>query len=323
VTAAAERISITDREQWLALRKPDVTASVVGALRGLHPYTSRLRLYKEKTGFEFETTENVRMRRGRRLEKIIGEVVEEKRPGWKVVPAGVYLRDPSLRLGCTPDFFIEGDPRGLGILQTKLTMPRVFKREWLDEQGAVAPPMWIQLQALTEAMLADAAFGAIAAYMDGEWQEPDEVEIFEFDRHSGAEAAIRSDVEKFWEDVDFQIEPEAKGAVDAEIVALMHPEPTVMSRVDLTGDNYLTDALFERERLKDQVNTANERIKEIDTELKAKMGDAGIAVVGPFYALQKNIDVDGYTVAPRRYRRLTVTNMMPKEASTDGQPTRF
>lgn len=42
-----DRIQIENREQWLALRRQDVTASVVAATMGLHPYVSKLALFKE------------------------------------------------------------------------------------------------------------------------------------------------------------------------------------------------------------------------------------------------------------------------------------
>lgn len=43
-----EKIAIENREQWLALRSQDVTASVAGALLGVHPYTSAYGLFLMK-----------------------------------------------------------------------------------------------------------------------------------------------------------------------------------------------------------------------------------------------------------------------------------
>jgi hypothetical protein len=315
-----QRIPITSREQWLDLRKGDVTASTIGALRGLHPYTSRLRLYKEKTGFDFKVEENVRMRRGSLLEAAVAARVGQERPEWQIVPAGEYLRDPSLRLGGTPDFYIHGDPRGVGILQTKLSIAGVFEKAWRDEDGVIAPPMWIRLQALTEAMLHDAAFGAIAVYIDHPFR--DDVHIFEFDRHAGAEAAIRNDVAQFWQDVEWQIEPDASGSVDASLVKLMYPESDPLIHIDLTGDNYLTSALAERARLKTEIAEAEASISEIETELKAKMGAAELAHFHGFMVTHKTVDRKGFEVKPTRYRKLNVTDLRPKEI-IDAEQARF
>ncbi len=31
----------------------------------------------------------------------------EDYPAWKITPAGVYLRDPAIKIGATPDFFVD------------------------------------------------------------------------------------------------------------------------------------------------------------------------------------------------------------------------
>src|SRR5262245_18769817 len=53
IAMTIERIPITSREQWLELRKPDVTASVVGALFAAHPYMTALKLYLMHQGIDF------------------------------------------------------------------------------------------------------------------------------------------------------------------------------------------------------------------------------------------------------------------------------
>ena len=133
-----ERHEITSREQWLKLRHDDITASVIGALFGVHPYTTVLKEYVKHRGVEFDNSDNSAMRRGRWLEPAVGLAVEELRPQWKLVPAKVYLRDPELRLGATPDFFIEGDPRGLGVLQAKTVAPGVYATQYAG--GEEVPP---------------------------------------------------------------------------------------------------------------------------------------------------------------------------------------
>ena len=222
-----ERIAVDNsnpagRERWLALRERDVTASVVGALRGLHPYTSRLRLYKQHTGFEFPKAEGVRLERGLLLEMAVAARVAQERPDWKIEQARYYLRAPEHRLGATPDFIITDATGRVGVLQTKLSIAGVFEKAWRDELGNVIPPMWIRLQALTEAMLWGADFGAIAVYIDHPFRN--EVYIFEFERHPGAEATIIADVAQFWHDVEWEIEPDPDGSVDAELVRLLYKD---------------------------------------------------------------------------------------------------
>jgi predicted phage-related endonuclease len=316
-----QRIPVTSREQWLAERSKDVTASVVGGLRGLHPYTSRLKLYKQHTGFEFSVQPNVRMERGTLLEDAIAKRVGQQRPDWTIEKADVYLRDPDRRLGATPDFFVT-DARGRrGILQTKLSIAGVFEREWKDETGAIIPPMWIRLQALTEAMLEDADFGAIGVWIDHPFRN--DCEVFEFERHPGAEAAIRADVDQFWQDVAWGVEPEPSGSVDAELVKLLYPESREDVTVDLSGNNYLTDALAERARLKEQIGSMEDRVEEIETELRGAMREAVMARFNGFVVTLRTIDRAGFTAKPARYRKLNVSDLRPKEIKDDGEPTSF
>lgn len=315
-----QRIPITSREQWLDLRKQDVTASTIGALRGLHPYTSRLKLYKEKTGFDFKVEENVRMRRGSLLEAAVAARVGQERPHWQIVPAGEYLRDPDARLGATPDFYIHGDPRGLGVLQTKLSIPQVFEHVWRDDEGGVTAPMWIRLQALTEAMQADAAFGAIGVYIDHPFS--DDCYVIEFERHAGAEAAIRADVAQFWSDVEWGIEPDPDGKVDADLVKLMYPDSDPLIHIDLSGDNYLTSGLAERAEIKARIKSDEARVAEIETELKGKMGAAELAHFNGFVVTHKTQTRKAYSVKETSFRRLNVTDLRPKE-TLDGQHAGF
>ncbi|MGY3588023.1 YqaJ viral recombinase family nuclease [Bradyrhizobium sp. USDA 4350] len=325
-----ERINVlgadgrVDRDSWLSLRKRDVTASTVGALFGVHPYTTAAELYAEKTGVEFEQKTNVRMRRGSRLERAVAEEVAEKRPDWKISPAGVYLRDPDLRLGATPDFVIEGDPRGVGILQTKVTTLRAFKREWqkrgdqnVDE---IVPPFWIGLQTLTEMMLFGAAWGAAAVYIDDPWN--DDCHICEIARHAGAEQRIRDATEKFWMDVEFGVEPAIDYARDGELISALYPEAVPLKSIDLTGDNMLPVILAERDRLKDQISDAQARCIEIDNEIRAKMGDAEIATIDGWTVTNKTFT---RTIKPQpferetTFRKLHITDTRPKqEDAADG-----
>jgi predicted phage-related endonuclease len=311
-----ERISIlgadgkVDRDRWLQLRKPDVTASVVGALFGVHPYTTAGELYAEKTGVEFEQKTNVRMRRGLRLERAVAEEVAEKRPDWKITPAGIYLRDPDLRLGATPDFIVEGDPRGVGILQTKVSTRKAFREGWQKrgefQVDEVVPPFWIGLQTLTEMMLYGASWGAAAVYVDDPWD--DTCEICEIARHPEAEARIRDAVAKFWSDLDFGIEPAIDYARDGNLIAALYPKAIPLKTIDLTGDNMLPVILAERERLKGDVKVAQARLIEIDTEIKAKMGDAEIATIDGYVVTFKQQDRKGYEVKPTSFRKLNVTS---------------
>src|SRR5262245_10066515 len=158
--ATIEWRTITNETDWLAWHDADVTASGVGALFPdcHHPYETALRLYAKHRGVEFAPVENSATERGKIMQPAVAEAVRRKHPEWIIKPADVYLRHKGLKLGATPDFFIHGDPRGLAVLEAKSGTPSVGRRDYAD--GRV--PLWIVLQTLTQAMLADAAFGVVA-----------------------------------------------------------------------------------------------------------------------------------------------------------------
>jgi predicted phage-related endonuclease len=297
-----ERRPITNRNEWLAWRRQDVTASVVGALFGAHPYTTALHIYAEKRGVEFPDQDNKTMRRGRWLEPAVAKAVEELRPEWKLEAPNVYLRDPDLRLGCTLDFYIRDLVRGLGVLQCKTVAPSVYARDWHNGSEI---PFWIVLQTLTECMLADAAFGAVAALLI----DPHAMDcvILEVPRHADSELKILVAVRNFWRNVADGIEPDPDFARDAEVIKLLTPRETPGKAIDFSGHNELPDMLAERAELLKVMGAAEDRCDEIETEVKHLMGDAELANGLPdwriTYKTQKRA---GYTVPPKEPRVLLI-----------------
>lgn len=307
-----ERIPITSREQWLALRKQDVTASSVAAIFNCHPYQSAYALFAEKSGLEVPDASNAMLEWRLILESAVAAAVERQKPEWKVIKATDYLRDPDARIGATLDFYIEGDPRGLGVLQAKTAAPGSFRKYWDDN----TPPFWIALQNTTELMLEPkAVFGAVACLIIDPWEC--NCPIYEIPRHEGAEARIREGVAKFWDDVEYGREPDPDYAKDAQLIAALNAGVTVSKTVDLSADNYLPAVLAERLTLKDTIKTSETRVKEIDAEVLHKMGDAEVATLLGFTITNKQVNRKGYEVKPTSYRQMRVTDNRPKQEVTD------
>ena len=306
-----EKIDLTGktRDEWIALRKRDVTASRVGALFGLDPYCSALRLYHEKAGvLELpDQPDSGVMRRGRLFEGAVAAAVAEERPQWTITKASVYLRDPELRLGATPDFFVEGDPRGLGVLQCKTVAPSVFAREW---KGASECPFGTALQVITEGMLCDAAFNVIAALSIDAFNV--ECKIVEVARHPAAEQRIRDAVRQFWQEIENGQEPAADYGLDRDVIAALLPQETPGRTIDLSGDNEAIDGLIERGDLKERMKRDEARCKEIEAQLMHKMGDAErIVGVPDFNVTWKVQQRAGYEVKPRSSRVLIIRDHRP------------
>jgi predicted phage-related endonuclease len=296
-----ERRKITTRAEWLAWRRQDLTASTIGCLFGLHPYQTLAGLWAEKLGHDFGVKETSVMRRGRLLEKVVAEAFLEEHPGWKVIAPGVYLRAPSLRLACTPDFYVI-DPQGRrGVLQTKTVSPSVFRKSW-DETSA---PMWINLQTLTETQLSRAAFGMIGALVVGDFTF--ELHCYDVPSHDGAWRRIQDAVAKFWADVAAGKEPQIDYKRDGDLIAALYPHETPGKVIDLRTDNHLPDLLASREAVKAVIKKGEGTLGEIETEIKAKLGDAEGAMINGWYVTLKQQTRKAHTVKESSFRVLRAT----------------
>lgn len=276
-----EKIPITSRDHWLDVRKPNIGASQVGGLLEgeVHPYLSPLKLYMMHSGIEFSEADNEATRRGRLLENSVGIAVSEERDEWILekneLPFSrpscpkIYFQDPDLHLGCTPDFFIHGDPRGSGILQAKTAAPHVFEQHY---QGGTAVPFWIQLQCLTEMMLTDASFGVVAVLQVSAFDL--RCSIIPVERRASAEKKIRDMVTQFWLDVEDGNEPSPDYNRDTELLKYIAPREVPEKTVDLSASNELPALLEQRDEICEQINAFTKRKNAIETQLKFAIRDA-------------------------------------------------
>jgi predicted phage-related endonuclease len=311
-----ERIPIIDRDTWLAGRKHDVTASTIGALFGCHPYVTALRLYAEKRGTEFpDTADDKIMRRGRWLEPAVARAVEELRPQWQLTQAREYFTDATLRLGATPDYWIDEvganvvDPwnKPRGILQIKTAAPSVFERDW--KKGA-EPPLWVLLQASTEMMLTDAAFAAVAVMLvDAHAMD---VMICDLPRNPAVEEKIIHAVGEFWRMVAQGREPDPDYGRDRDVLRALHPTPEPGKQIDLRERNDLPDMLAKRARMLAENKANKADIEKIETALIHHIGDAETALIDGWRITYKMRHVEGYTVAPRDQRTLSILDRREK-----------
>lgn len=305
-----EQRPITSRDEWLEWRKTDITASVIGALFGVHPYTTALKLYVQHRGVEFpDKDDNKTMRRGRWMEPAIGEAVRELRPDWTIEAPNVYLRYPELRLGATPDFYVgEHATKQIGVLQAKSVSPAVWHDEWMD--GEEIPP-WIALQCATETMLAGAEFGCVAVMLVDPFNM--DVKLISVPRDPDTENRILAAVSKFWGDVNTGNEPTPDYGRDTAAIKALAPRETKGKQIDLSASNYLPELLADRYALKKTIERATNRCSEIENELRYLMKDAEIgAGLEDWSITYKTQNVKGYIVEPRTQRPLIIKQRKQK-----------
>lgn len=259
-----ERHPITDRKEWLDRRRQDLTASEIGAAAGCSPWATPLEVYGRKKGWLHDVADNAAMQRGRLLEPVALEMLRERRPEWTVVQPDIYLRDPELRLGGTPDA-IAYTFDGTVMLEVKSMMESVFDRDWQD-----GPPLYVELQTLANAMLWGAVSGVVAALVIDRWAN---LELYTFDvpRHAEAEHRIQDIASRFWRNFHAGIEPRTDYKRDAGVLAQLrkpiHDTPTM----DLSSDNILPLLLEERAHLMKLSKANEERLDEIKARIVDKL----------------------------------------------------
>jgi predicted phage-related endonuclease len=314
-----ERIPIDDRASWLELRKRDITASDVPIVCGEGLYGSTAQLFAEKKGLRPPQMDNDVLRRGRWIEPSIFEALAETYPQWKTFRAKIYLRDPALRLGCTPDgFALAPDHEGRGVVQAKSVAGRVFRERWLlnsddtIEEGAIKPPNAYLLQTLTEMLLSQTMWGVIAVLvMKGEFGVV--LRVYFVERNAAAEAVILERVDAFWRDhLDINVMPEFQPQKDEELIKALYPHDDG-TEIDLTTDNRaarLVTDLIECQAAKKRLEDS---IDEMKTELQAKLGEHTYGLLNDGrYLSWKLQHRRSYTVPPSHHRVFKIINARPK-----------
>lgn len=283
------------RTAWLAWRKANVNASEIGALFGDHPYITIFELFCEKSGrAERKTPDDSVLWRGQIFEPAVAEAVRLRHPDWKISKADEYLSDTALRIGATPDYYIECPKRGRGVLQIKTvgTLPKQMANwdvaDAKDWENDAHPPLWVQQQTLTEQRLAGVAWGAVAALL----LDPNNprLAIREFERHDHAEKRIIEAIKKFWKSVKDDTPPSPDYARDSGTINALYPQDNGRT-VDLSHDNRLPELLARREALMQQSEPLKEirrELEAINTEIAAKIGSATYATL-PGWKLSRKL----------------------------------
>lgn len=300
-----ERIPITSREQWLDLRRHDITASDVAAVCGLSPYKSALRLWAEKTGEVSEGEENNAMRRGRWLEAGVISALNEEYPTWAVHKLSEYLRDPEIRIGATPDALAYTPDET--IVQCKVISAPSFESGWKD-----GPPVGYQLQTLTEAMLWDAPTAYLAALVIDTYGA--ELHVVEVPRHPAAEAKIRETVARFWSDVEAGKVPAVDYAKDSELLKILYRPKEGMEPIDLSADNLLPEILAEREKITADLKSLEDRKKEIGAEIIHKLNGSAVGLCDGWKIQHSTTNRPEHVVKATSFPVLRVSRIKEKTA---------
>ncbi len=307
-----------DEAAWHKARSKDVTASVAGALLGVHEYATAYSLWAEKTyRVARDADENKAMQRGRLLEPVAIQLLREERPTWTVDYKNdrAYFRDPGLRIGCTPDAFgYRDDIGGRGVIQVKTVAQTAFRKKWVDpDTGDVVPPLWIAVQVLIEAKLTGASWASVALLIVGEGTL--DLEIIDVPIHDGVWRRIQKAVAEFWTIIEADAEMDPDWGRDGRTVMRVFEE-SEPERIDLSALDGI-DALIDRyQKAGDAVRAATALREDLKPQLIYALGNAECGETARF-ELSALTQRKQSTIVKGSVSR--VLRIKPKKESYDGR----
>lgn len=309
-TPMIERIAASDREAWMALRGKDVTASVAGALLGVHEYMTAWQLWALKTGkLTDDPEESPAMRRGRLLEPIAVQILRETHPDWEIHhndgPDRIYYRDTEARIGATPDVIVVDPKRGMGICQIKTIESSIFRKKWMNgDTHEAEPPLWVAVQALTEGHLCGADFVDVCLMTVGFGIDLHEIQM---PKHPAIIDRLYDRTAEFWAMIDRGEEPSPDFAQDGEAIERLYARDDG-SEIDLSGSDRALELVATRAGLKSMMKTAKKDLEPVETELKAMLGNHTTALLGDGRKVTWRVtDRRGYEVKATSFRVLRVS----------------
>jgi predicted phage-related endonuclease len=190
-------------------------------------------------------------------------------------------------------------------MEAKTVSPDQFET-W---NGAL--PLAYTLQCLTQQMCTGAAWGTVAVLVTN---RAFDLHLYAVPRHAAAEAKIAEAVRDFWRAVDAGEQPPPVMPQDRKTLAEMFRSDTGET-IDLSGNNLLPELLDERRGLKAAYKTAEERIAEIDDEVKLAMGTAAIGTLPGWRITWRSTERKEFTVPAKTVRTLRIA----KNGDTNGQ----
>ena len=252
------------REEWLKLRKKGIGGSDAGAICGLNPYSSSIKVYQDKTSETTEDIDNEAMRLGRDLEDYVAKRFTEE-TGLRVRRSRqMYVNKDHPFMFADVDRLIVGEDAGL---ECK-TASAYSADKWKD--GAV--PAHYALQCYHYMVVTGKKTWYIAALVLG--QE------FCWTKLTWDDEIIRNMIlleENFWNGqvVPRKIpDPDGSKACDEVLEQYFHVarKESCIPLVDFDGK------LERRMELSGQIKSLEREQNQIDQEIKLYMGDHELAV---------------------------------------------
>lgn len=279
-----------DHEEWLRYRKNGIGGSDAGAVCGLNPYSSPMKVYYDKTSDETGDLDNESMRQGHDLEEYVSRRFCEE-TGFKVRKAnGIYYDEERPFMLADADRLIVGQKAGL---ECKTVSPYSAEK-WSD--GKI--PLHYQIQCYHYMSVFRMDTWYIAALILGK-----DFIIRKLTWDDSVIHNLRQIEESFWKDhVEKRILPQPDGSdVSEKLILETFGKAVPGNVVPLSG---FSEKLVRRKELTELIDKMDTEKKQIEQELKLYIGDA------------EGAEGEGYSVSWKN----VVTNRVDSERLKQEKP---
>lgn len=266
---------ITSREQWLALRKEDVTSTQVAALFGEHPRLTELSLWQEKKECiepVFNEAQQARMRWGLRMEPIIAYGLSEDNH-LKIQKMDVYMRHDEVNFGASFDYEIIDQVAGNGILEIKYVSEWGAKR-WQTIGDVLYPPSDFELQLQAQMEVSGRSWGMLGVLFSS-----GKTALIRRERDKDMGAGMVNAVRKFWANVNQNIEPEPRFPQDANLIQRLRAQAEKDKILDARDNMAVGDLMMEYDVLTREIAHREHRQRDIKAQMYHIAGDASKVIV--------------------------------------------
>ena len=264
------------REEWLKLRKSGIGGSDAGAICGLNPYSSPMKVYQDKTSEDVSDLDNESMRQGRDLEDYVARRFMEA-TGLKVRRSNMmYRSEEHPYMIADVDRLIVGEDAGL---ECK-TASAYNADKWKD--GEI--PLHYLMQCIHYMAVTGRSAWYIAVVILGQ-----EFKYARIDRDESLISQLAAIEENFWnQHVVPRIIPAPDGskACDEVLEQYFH-RARKESAIPLIG---FDEKLDRRTELLGQIAELEREQKQIEQEVKLFMRDNEIASSDCYHVSWVNVD---------------------------------
>lgn len=324
-----------NRDEWLALRKQDVTSTEVSALFNESKYMTAYELACLKAGdIEDQFQPNERSEWGQDLEASIAKAVARKY-GVRVRKKNEYMRLPDVRAGASFDFEIFGKTRikngeiiddyrlrtaqimgGRGLLEIKNVDSLIFKNEWEVGTEPQAPPH-IEIQLQHQLMVSGYTWGVIAALVGG-----NKLHLITRYADEAVHLKMQKRITNFWADLTNGVYPPITMPDDAWVIKKIYSHAEPGKLLDARGDkvpNGMLDLIARYEQCARIEKKIKDRKSTAQAELLRMIGDHE-RVLTDVATISCNMVAGGevtYFREPYRYWKVTPKKLSPKPQKED------